>query len=29
MFVDVEDFKSALMVENILTPYKKRALISR
>lgn len=23
MFVDIEDFKSALVVENILPPYKK------
>ncbi len=25
MFVDIKEFKSALMVENMLTPYKKRA----
>lgn len=24
MFVDIENFKSALAVENILTPYKKK-----
>lgn len=26
MFVDIEDFKNAIAVENILTPYKKRRL---
>ena len=28
MFVDIADFKSALAVENILTPYKKGRLSS-
>ena len=27
MFVDIEEFKSALMVENMLTPYKKGLVI--